>query len=105
MQAPWKISFGLTLVIVALSYFLFRERFHYLEPFTSIILADYGLLIAAHLTLLLLATAAVLYAAARSIGLGEHGKKLKLLERSTRRGEGDQELSDALRRDEQGDWQ
>ena len=105
MQAPWKISLGVTLALAALSFFLFRDRFHYLEPFTSIILADYGLLIAAHLALLLLAIAAAAYAAARAIGLGEHGKKLKLLERSTRRGEGDQELSEALRRDDQGDWQ
>lgn len=105
MPAPWKISFGTTLALAALAYFLFRDRFHYLEEYSSIILADYGLLIAAHLALLLLTVAAGVYAAARAIGLGEHGKKLKLLERSTRRGEGDQDLSDALRRDEQGDWQ
>ena len=105
MQAPWLVSLGTTLAVAAISFFLFKDRFYYLKPFSSIILHDYGIIIAAHSALLLLTFAAAAYAAARAIGLADFGKKLKLLERSTRRGEGDQELSEALRRDDQGDWQ
>ena len=105
MQAPWLISLGITLCVIAISFFLFQDSFHYLKPYSSIIFRDYGLIIAAHISLLLIMVAAAVYAAARSIGLGDIGKKLKLLDRSTRRGEGDKELSEALQRDEQGDWQ
>ena len=51
-----------------------------------------------HLGLVLAAIAAALYAAARSAGL------VDLVERSIRRGEGDPELAEALRRDAEGEW-
>ena len=105
MQAPWLVSLGTTLALVAIAFFLFQDRFYFLKPFSSIIFRHYGIIIAPHIALLLITFAAAAYAAARAIGLADFGKKLKLLERSTRRGEGDQELSDALRRDDQGDWQ
>ena len=48
--------------------------------------------------------AAGLYAAARAAGLADLGRRVDLVERSVRRGEGDPELAEALRRDAEGEW-
>ena len=78
---PWRISTGLTAV-----------------------LAEYGLVIAAHLGLVLAAVAAALYGVARAAGLADLGRRVDLVERSIRRGEGDPELAEALRWDAEGEW-
>ena len=102
---PWKVSVGLTAAVAGAAFILCADAFPYLSPFWGVILDDYWIPIALHLALGLLTFASAVYAAARAIGLGDLGKKMDLMERSLRRGEGDQDLSDALRRDEQGDWQ
>ena len=66
---------------------------------------DYGLVIALYLGLALATLAAVFYWAARALGLGDLGKKVGLVERSVRRGEGDRELAEALQRDVEGKWE
>ena len=68
------------------------------------ILADHGLAIAFHLALGLAAVAAAIYAVARAAGLADLGRRVDLAERSVRRGEGDSELAEALKRDAEGDW-
>ena len=40
-----------------------------------------------------------------ALGLGDLGKKVDLVERLVRRGEGDRELAKALQRDEEGKWE
>ena len=92
---PWKISAGLTAALAGLTVLLAGSRLEYLAPFWSVILADHGVPIAFHLALALAAVLAALYAIARGAGLADLG----------RRGEGDPELSDALRRDAEGDWE
>ena len=101
---PWKISAGLTAALAGSAILLAGSRFSYLVPFWSVILADHGVAIASHLTLGLAAVAAAIYAIARGAGLADLGRRVDLAERSVRRGEGDPELSDALRRDAEGDW-
>ena len=49
--------------------------------------------------------ASIFYAVARAAGLSDLGRRVDLAERSVRRGEGDPELTDALRRDAEGDWE
>ena len=44
-------------------------------------------------------------AAARAAGLADLGRRVDLAERSVRRGEGDPELADALKRDAEGEWE
>ena len=66
---------------------------------------DYGLVIASHLGLGLVAVAAALCGAARIAGLADLGRRVDLVERSIRRGEGDPELAEALRRDAEGEWE
>ena len=68
------------------------------------VLADHGLAIAFHLALGLAAVAASIYAVARAAGLSDLGRRVDLVERSVRCGEDDPELSDALRRDAEGEW-
>ncbi len=47
--------------------------------------------------------AATLYGAARAAGLADLGRRVDLVERSVRRGEGDPELAEAVRRDAEGE--
>ena len=101
---PWKVSAGLTTAIAGLAFLLLGSRMEYLGPFWRPILSDYGAPIAAHLGLALLTLAAILYGAARAVGLADLGRKVDLVERSIRRGEGDPELAEALHRDAKGEW-
>ena len=101
---PWKISAGLTAALAGSTVLLAGSRLEYLAPFWPVILSDYGVLIALHLGLALTAALAAIYAVARAAGLADLGRRVDLVERSVRRGEGDPELADALRRDAEGDW-
>ena len=101
---PWKISAGLTAALAGSAVLLAGSRLEYLAPFWPLILSDYGVLIALHLGLALTAALAAIYGVARAAGLADLGRRVDLLERSVRRGEGDPELADALRRDAEGHW-
>ena len=101
---PWRISAGLTAALAGAAVLAGGSRLEYLAPFWRVILADYGLTIGLHLGLVLAAIAAALYAAARAAGLADLGRRVDLVERSIRRGEGDPELAEALRRDADGYW-
>ena len=101
---PWKISAGLTAALAGSAILLAGSRLEYLAPFWPLILSDYGVLIALHLGLALAAVLAAIYAVARAAGLADLGRRVDLLERSVRRGEGDPGLADALKRDTDGDW-
>ena len=101
---PWKISAGLTAALAGSTVLLAGPRLGYLAPFWSLTLADYGVSVALHLALALAAVAATIYAIARAAGLADLGRRVDLVERSVRRGEGDPQLVRALRRDAEGDW-
>ena len=102
---PWRISAGLTAALVGSASLLAGSRLEYLAPFWPLILSDYGVLIALHLALALAAVLAALYAVARAAGLADLGRRVDLVERSVRRGEGDPELARALKSDAEGDWE
>ena len=101
---PWKISAGLTAALAGSAVLLAGSRLEYLAPFWPLILSDYGVLIALHLGLALTAALAAIYGVARAAGLADLGRRVDLVERSVRRGEGDLELARALKSDAQGDW-
>ncbi len=101
---PWRISAGLTAALAGSTVLAGGSRLEYLAPFWRVIFADYGLAIGLHLGLVMAAVAAAVYAAARGAGLADLGRRVDLVERSVRRGEGDPELAEALRRDAEGDW-
>ena len=102
---PWKISAGLTAAIAGSAVLLAGSRLEYLAPFWPLILSDYGVLIALHLGLALTAALAAIYGVARAAGFSDLGRRVDLAEHSVRRGEGDPALTDALRRDAEGDWE
>ena len=102
---PWKVSAGLTAALAGSTVPAGGSRLEYLAPFWRLIFADYGLVITAHLVLVLGAIAAAIYAAARAAGLADLGRRVDLVERSVRRGEGDPEPAEALRRDAEGEWE
>ena len=100
---PWKISAGLTAALAGSAVLLAGSRLEYLAQFWSVIFADYGLAVVLHMGLALAAVAAAIYAIARATGLADLGRRVDLVERSVRCGEGDPELGDALRRD--AEWE
>ena len=102
---PWKISAGLTAAIAGSAILLAGPRLEYLAPYWPLFLAEHGVSLALHLALALAAVAAPIYAIARAAGLADLGQRVDLAERSVRRGEGDPALTDALRRDAEGDWE
>ena len=101
---PWKISAGLTAAIAGSAVLLAGPRLEYLAPYWPLLLADHGLLLSLHLAFALATVAAAIYAVARAAGLADLGRRVDLAERSVRRGEGDTDLTEALRRDAEGDW-
>ena len=102
---PWRISVGPTAALAGSAALLVPPRLECLAPFWPLILSDYGVLIALHLGLALTTALAAIYGVARAAGLADLGRRVDLVERSVRRGEGDPELTDALRRDAEGDWE
>ena len=102
---PWRISAGLTAALAGATVLVGGSRLEYLAPFWRVILADYGLVVATHLGLALAAVAAAVYVSARAAGLADLGRRVDLVERSIRRGEGDPELVEALRQDAEGEWE
>ena len=101
---PWKISAGLTAAIAGTAFLLGGSRLEYLSPFWPAVLADHGFLLSLHLAFALATVAAAIYGIARATGLADLGRRVDLAERSVRRGEGDTGLTEALRRDAEGDW-
>ena len=67
---PWKISLGITAIIMALALMLAGERFAYLQPHFWIIVTDYWIPVAWHGTLAVITLMVLIYAAARALGLG-----------------------------------
>ena len=102
---PWKISVGLTAVIMALALMLAGERFAYLKPHFQIIFTDYWMPVAWYGGLAVVTLMAVIYAAARALGLADLGLKVDLMERSIRRGgSGQTELAEKLGQEERGQF-
>ena len=101
---PWKISAGLTAALAGSAILLAGSRLEYLTLFWPLILADYGVTVVLHMGLAFAAVAAAIYGIARAAGLADLGRRVDLVERSVRRGEGDPELANALNRDAEGEW-
>ena len=102
---PWKISVGLTAVIGALALMLAGESFAYLQPHLQIIVTDYWMPVAWYGGLAVVTLLAVIYAAARALGLADMGLKVDLMERSIRHGSGGQtELAEKLGQEDRGQF-
>ncbi|WP_420447595.1 hypothetical protein [Candidatus Palauibacter sp.] len=102
---PWKISAGLTAALAGSVLLLGGARLEYLSPHWPLILARHGLPVGLHAAFAVMTVAAGIYGVGRATGLADLGSRVDLAERSVRRGEGDRDLADALRRDAEGDWE
>ncbi len=102
---PWKISVGLTAIIMAAALMLAGESFAYLKPYFWIIVTDHWMPVAGYGGLALVTLMVVIYSAARALGLADMGLKVDLMERSIRRGEGGQaELAEKLEQEDRGQF-
>ena len=102
---PWKISVGLTAIIMALALMLAGESFAYLKPYFWIIVIDHWMPVAGYGGLALVTLMVAIYSAARALGLAGMGLKVDLMERSIRRGEGGQaELAEKLEQEDRGQF-
>ena len=102
---PWKISAGLTAALAGSAFLLGGSRLDYLAPLWPLILARHGFAAGLHAAFAVMTVAAGIYGVGRATGLADLGSRVDLAERSVRRGEGDRDLADALRRDAEGDWE
>ena len=96
---PWQVSAGITVSAVGVTVILLGEELHYLP--THFLLQHWEP-IALRAGLAVASLAAVVYAAARMLGLTGLGRQTDLAERALRRGHGDTELAQALRREAEG---
>ena len=102
---PWKISAGLAAAIAGSAFLIGGSRLEYLAPYWPAIFARHGVPVALHAAFAFATVAAGIYGVARATGLADLGSRVDLAERSVRRGEGDRDLADALKRDAEGDWE
>ncbi len=98
---PWQVSVGITIAILGVGIILLAEELSYLP---SHLLLDNWLPIALHGGAAVGCLAAGIYAVARSLGLAGLGRQTDLTERALRRGHGDPELTEALKREAEGKY-
>ena len=102
---PWKVSIGLTVTALGVALIFGLPELAYLEPHWKVLLRDYWLPVSLYGGLAVAWFAFSIYAAARSLGLADLGRKVDLVERSIRRGEGgDSELAEALQNQSKGKY-
>ena len=100
---PWKVSIGLTITALGVALIFGLPELAYLKPHWKVLIRDYWLTITLYGGLAVVSLAFSIYAAARSLGLADLGRKVDLVERSIRRGEGgDPELAEALHNQSKG---
>ena len=102
---PWKISVGLTAILCAGGLMLAGEGFSWLRPYFWMALTDFWFPVSWYAGLALVTLMFSLYSGARLMGLADMGRKVDLMERSIRRGEGGQlELAEKLEQEERGEY-
>lgn len=103
---PSHVAIGLTATVLALAALLGGAHVTYLQPYWSVLARNYWFPLAAYGGGAVVAVMFGIYAAARAMGLADLGRKVDLVERSIRRGEGgDPELAAQMRQQAQGDFE
>ena len=102
---PMTVALGLTVTILAGGALVAGPQFSYLAPHTRVLLSQYWPAITAYSTLAVLTFLLALYTGARAAGLADLGRKVDLVERSIRRGDGgDPELADQMQHQDRGEF-
>lgn len=102
---PWRVSIGLTVTALGLVTLLGGSELAYLKPHWRVLLSDYWWPIGFYGGLAVVTFAFLVYAGARAMGLADLGRKVDLVERGIRRGEGgDSELAGVLKNQSKGEF-
>ena len=102
---PWKISVGLTAIIMAGALMLAGESFSWIGPYFWIFVTDHWMPVSWYAVLAVVTLMFSIYSGARIMGLADMGRKVDLMERSIRRGEGGQaELAEKMEQEERGEY-
>ena len=102
---PWRVSVGLTASAAALAVWVLWVEVDYLRPYWWLVAERYGLYLGAYGATAVMSLGVGIYATARAVSLGAVGRKVGVVERTIRRGGGEEpELAAALARDDAGDY-
>ena len=104
IMKPIYVGIGMTAVVGGLTLIYLASALDFLDPFRNTIMREYGFIIAVYTAAALIASVSLFYGLARSMGLADLGKRLGVVERSIRRGEGDVQLQVALRQGDEGKY-
>ena len=102
---PITVAIGLTVTVLALAALVLLPDLAYLAPHRGVLTALYWPPLTAYGSLALLTCMVALYTGARAAGLADLGRKVDLVERSIRRGDGDLELADQMQHQDRGEFQ
>ena len=96
---------GLTAILCAGGLLLAGQGFSWISPYFWTVLTDYWLAVSWYAGLALVSLMFSIYSGARLMGLADTGRKVDLMERSIRRGEGGQsDLAEKLEQEERGEY-
>ena len=101
---PWKVAVGLGAASGGVAVLVLLPRFDYLAPYAGLIARQYSWPVLLYSSAALFTVMALIAAVARRLALLDVGRKVDLVERSIRRGEGDPDLSRRLREEERGEF-
>lgn len=103
---PWQVSLGFSLAILLPLYFVVSHELTYLSPYWPQVWARYGFHIVSVTLMVYLGVVFGIYQVARLLVLGDVGSRITVLDRTIREGRaGDAELSDALQREDSGNYE
>ena len=101
---PWQVSFGITAALIPLLGYLLSRKLAYFDGYWTTLWGLYAYHLGVTLLMVVLLTYLLLYRVVRSLSLGDVGSRVALLEKSVRQGGVDSELSDALQREDTGEY-
>ena len=99
---PWKIAGGIAVAAGGVLAAVLLKRFAFLAPYADYIMAEHWLPVAVHFGGAVAAIGLAAAALARSLGLVDVGRKVDVIERAIRRGQGSPELGRVLREEAEG---
>ena len=103
--SPGKSAWDLTAIVCAGGSMLAGEGFSWIAPYFWMVLTDFWFPVSWYAGLALVTLMFSIYSGARLMGLADMGRKVDLMERSIRRGEGGQaDLAEKMEQEERGEY-
>ena len=102
---PWQVSLGVSLASLLPLYLLVSHELTYLAPFWPLVWSRFGFHILSVVLMVYLGVMFGVYQVTRVLVMGDVGSRVAVFDRTIRQGRaGDPELSDALMREDTGDF-